>query len=216
MFFAKWTVSAEVWQHLIVHYIYIIFHNYSTVDFGFNYSTVDFGFKFSVLSIVFLLSSCGFKFSVLSIVFLLSSCVCPGSANHNALKFFSKLVPDFPQIQMWESSKQSILEIYIFIYLLFRAIPVANGNSQAKCPIGTAAVSLHHGQSNAISKPHFVIYTTAHGNAGSLTHWTSPGIKPKSSWILSFLLSLIGNSSFWIFLISSHFFFFWLGKIPLH
>ena len=27
-------------------------------------------------------------------------------------------------------------------------------------------------------------YTTAHGNAGSLTHWVRPGIKPKSSWIL--------------------------------
>ena len=27
-------------------------------------------------------------------------------------------------------------------------------------------------------------YTTAHGNAGSLTHWTVPGIEPESSWIL--------------------------------
>ena len=27
-------------------------------------------------------------------------------------------------------------------------------------------------------------HTTAHGNAGSLTHWASPGIKPASSWIL--------------------------------
>ena len=27
-------------------------------------------------------------------------------------------------------------------------------------------------------------YTTAHGNAGSLTHWVRPGIKPASSWIL--------------------------------
>ena len=25
---------------------------------------------------------------------------------------------------------------------------------------------------------------TAHGNARSLTHWTKPGIKPVSSWIL--------------------------------
>ena len=29
-----------------------------------------------------------------------------------------------------------------------------------------------------------VTYTTAHGNAGSLTHQVRPGIKPKSSWIL--------------------------------
>ena len=27
-------------------------------------------------------------------------------------------------------------------------------------------------------------YTTAHGNAGRLTHWTKAGIKPVSSWIL--------------------------------
>ena len=25
-------------------------------------------------------------------------------------------------------------------------------------------------------------YTTGHGNAGSLTHWAAPGIKPASSW----------------------------------
>ena len=27
-------------------------------------------------------------------------------------------------------------------------------------------------------------YTTAHGNARSLTHWARPGIEPASSWIL--------------------------------
>ena len=27
-------------------------------------------------------------------------------------------------------------------------------------------------------------YTTAHGNAGSLTHWLRPGIEPSSSWVL--------------------------------
>ena len=29
-----------------------------------------------------------------------------------------------------------------------------------------------------------VTYMTAHGNAGCFTHWTRPGIEPKSSWIL--------------------------------
>ena len=29
-----------------------------------------------------------------------------------------------------------------------------------------------------------VTYTTAHGNAGSLTCWARPGIKPMSSWLL--------------------------------
>ena len=27
-------------------------------------------------------------------------------------------------------------------------------------------------------------YTTAHSSTGSLTHWTGPGIKPASSWML--------------------------------
>ena len=27
-------------------------------------------------------------------------------------------------------------------------------------------------------------YATAHGNAGSLTHWARPGIKPATSWFL--------------------------------
>ena len=30
----------------------------------------------------------------------------------------------------------------------------------------------------------FVTYVAAHSNAGSLTHWVSPGIKPTFSWIL--------------------------------
>ena len=32
--------------------------------------------------------------------------------------------------------------------------------------------------------PEPATYTTAHGNAGSLTHWTGPRIKSSSSWIL--------------------------------
>ena len=32
-------------------------------------------------------------------------------------------------------------------------------------------------------------YTTAHGNAGSLTHRARPGIEPVSSWILVRLVS---------------------------
>ena len=35
------------------------------------------------------------------------------------------------------------------------------------------------------------IYTTAHGNAGSLTHWARPGIEPASSWFLVGLFPLL-------------------------
>ena len=34
-----------------------------------------------------------------------------------------------------------------------------------------------------------VTYTTAHGNAWSLTYWVGPGIEPASSWILVRLVS---------------------------
>ena len=46
-----------------------------------------------------------------------------------------------------------------------------------------------------------VTYTTAHCNTGSLTHWSRPGIKPTSSWILVGLLPLShdGNSKGQIF-----------------
>ena len=35
-----------------------------------------------------------------------------------------------------------------------------------------------------------VTYTTAHCNAGSLTHWARPGIEPVSSWMLVRFISL--------------------------
>ena len=38
--------------------------------------------------------------------------------------------------------------------LLFRAVPVAYGSSQARVHIGAAAASLHHHHSNAESKPY--------------------------------------------------------------
>ena len=36
----------------------------------------------------------------------------------------------------------------------------------------------------AMQDPSPVPYTTAHSNAGSLTHWVRPGMEPASSWIL--------------------------------
>ena len=46
-------------------------------------------------------------------------------------------------------------------------------------------------------------YTTAHGNTGSLAHWTRPGIKPTSSWFLVGFVSSapwreLPHVSFWI------------------
>ena len=41
-----------------------------------------------------------------------------------------------------------------FFFLLFRAIPMAYGNSQARGRIGATATGLHHSQSHTGSEPH--------------------------------------------------------------
>ena len=56
------------------------------------------------------------------------------------------------------------------VYFLFRAAPTAYGGSQASGLMGAVAAGLCHSHSNAGSEPHLQPYTTAHGNAGSLTH----------------------------------------------
>ena len=55
-----------------------------------------------------------------------------------------------------------------YIYCLFRAVPTAYGDSQARDQIGAVAPA----------------YTTAHSNARSLTHLARSRIKPASSWLL--------------------------------
>jgi len=93
--------------------------------------------------------------------------------------------------------------MYLF-FCLFRAAPVAYRRSQSRGWIGAAAASLHHSHSNTGSKPHLwptpqpqqhhiqatsSTYTTAHGNARSLTHWARPGMEPESSWIPVWLIT---------------------------
>ena len=70
--------------------------------------------------------------------------------------------------------------VFSFPFSFFRAIPVEYGSSQAGGPIRASAAGLHHIHSNTGSDP----YTTAHGNAGSLTHQVGPRIELAFSWIL--------------------------------
>ena len=41
-----------------------------------------------------------------------------------------------------------------FFFCLFRAVPLARGNSQARGQIGAVAAGLHHSHSNTGSEPH--------------------------------------------------------------
>ena len=76
---------------------------------------------------------------------------------------------------------------FFFVFCLFRAIPVAYGASQARgsnwsCSCWLPPQPKQHGIWAAS-----VTYSTAHLNAGSLTHWARPGIEPTSSWMLGSL-----------------------------
>ena len=57
----------------------------------------------------------------------------------------------------------------IFFPLLFKVTPATYGGSQARGQIGATAACLHHSHSNSGPEPPLT-YTTAHGNARSLTH----------------------------------------------
>ena len=61
---------------------------------------------------------------------------------------------------------------------------MAYGSSQARGRIETTAAGLYHSHSKCQIRAASATYTTAYGNAGSLTHWAGPGFEPASSWIL--------------------------------
>ena len=48
----------------------------------------------------------------------------------------------------------------------------------------------------------FSIYTTAHSNTGSPTHWTRPGIEPASSWMLVEFVSTAPHGNFYVYIFS--------------
>ena len=82
--------------------------------------------------------------------------------------------------QQWEFPNL----IFVFwSFCLFTAKSAAHGGAQVRGPIGTVATGLYHSYSNAGSKGS-VTYTTAHANAGSLSHWARPGMETVSSWML--------------------------------
>ena len=77
-----------------------------------------------------------------------------------------------------------LLSTFFFLYLLFmRATPTAYGSSQARGRIRAAAAA-HITATETQIWAESVTYTTAQGNAGSLTCWARPGIEPAYSWIL--------------------------------
>jgi len=85
----------------------------------------------------------------------------------------------------------SILFYSILFY--FNGCPRSIWSSQVRGRIRARTSSLHHSHSNWI-RAALVTYTTAHGNAASLTHWTRPGIEPAYTWTLCCVLNPLSHS----------------------
>ena len=74
---------------------------------------------------------------------------------------------------------------YFFVFAFSWAAPAAYGGSQA--PYGVQWSCSHRPRPEPQQlgiRAASAIYTTAHGNAGSLTHWARAGTEPATSWFL--------------------------------
>ena len=80
-------------------------------------------------------------------------------------------------------------KFFFFFFLSFRAVPGACGSSQAsnsgfELELQLLAYAIATATATVTQDLSLVGHTAAHGNAGSVTRWARPGIKPMSSWIL--------------------------------
>ena len=83
-----------------------------------------------------------------------------------------------------------------FFFWSFQGTPEAYGGAQARGPNGTVAALLHHSSQHHRIQSTSETYTTAHGNAGSLTTEQRQGLdlSPHGCQSNLFLLSYNGNS----------------------
>ena len=74
---------------------------------------------------------------------------------------------------------------FFFVFLPFLGpLPVAHVGSQARGLIGAEAAGVGQRPQQLGIRAESATYTTAHGNARSLTHWVRPGMEPATSWFL--------------------------------
>ena len=92
----------------------------------------------------------------------------------------------YGQLRVWVVAPSLTTSVIFgfFLVVFFRA-PMANGDPQSRgsnqnCSCWPTPLAQQCGIWVTS-----VTYTTAHSNAGSLTHWARPGIEPVSSWILT-------------------------------
>ena len=74
---------------------------------------------------------------------------------------------------------------FFFVFLAISwATPMAYGGSQAKGRIGAVVARPTPEPQQRGIRAASATYTTAHGNAGSLTHQAKAGTEPATSWFL--------------------------------
>ena len=74
-------------------------------------------------------------------------------------------------VLLWDENYVPFIIFLCFCLFAFcRAAPTAYGGSQARGRIGAVAAGLHQNHSNVCNQAASATYTTAHGNARSLTH----------------------------------------------
>ena len=84
----------------------------------------------------------------------------------------------------WLACAISYIYLFCFYFVLFRAIPQHMEVHRPRGQIRAAAADLRPQPQHCQIWATSVTYTTANGNAGSLTLWARPGIEPAFSWTL--------------------------------
>ena len=107
-------------------------------------------------------------------------------------------LPGIPFLSLLVASSVTFSKLIKISGPQFNPLKIRHNNSTPTAYEGSLArdqiAGLHH--SHPTPQPQqreiwaaSVTYTTAYSNAGSLTHWARPGIKPASSWILFVFVS---------------------------
>ena len=128
------------------------------------------------------------QFSSLYLVLL-----CPALSFDTHFNLFTFLCLMFALYIFWHF----IFTIYLFIFL-FKAACAAYGSSQPRAESELQLPAYIQPQQRQIWAASGT-YTAACSNAGSLTHWPRPGIKPTASQIPCQVLKMLshyGNSCF--------------------
>ena len=132
----------------------------------------------------------------------------PGTNHWVTLEFFVSEKPKarfFGKPPRLTQLPPEALFIYLFLIylLLFMAVPVAHGSSQARGQIRAIAES--QPRSRPQPQQHQIqamsaTYAAVHSDARSLTHWVRPGIEPAPSWrLVGFVThwATMGTSASW-------------------